>query len=187
MFSLIGPVDPLKEKDGQLVQKEHKEVGAISLRVYLQYAAACGYLLMGGMMMLQVGYHVLLAWSNIILSLWAEESTEFQTQLAQLGSQNKSSNISQVRYSGMISAVYLPISNTVISVIHVESLLDKIGQLWIMVQIDATILPYTTLCLIKSLNFNKSLKNLCSQMLKKLQYAVCLVLLKGYQLCASYS
>lgn len=140
MFSLIGPVDPLKEKDGQLVQKEHKEVGAISLHVYLQYAAACGYLLMGGMMMLQVGYHVLLAWSNIILSLWAEESTEFQTQLAQLGSQNKSSNISQVRYSGMISAVYLPISNTVISVIHVESLLDKIGQSWIMVQIDATIL-----------------------------------------------
>lgn len=87
--------DPLKEKDGQLVQKEHKEVGAVSLRVYLQYAAACGYLLMGGMMMLQVGYHVLLAWSNIILSLWAEESTEFQTRLAQLGSQNKSSNISQ--------------------------------------------------------------------------------------------
>lgn len=87
--------DPLKEKDGQLVQKEHKEVGAISLRVYLQYAAACGYLLMFVMMLLQVAYHVLLAWSNIILSLWAEESSEFQNQLAQLGPQNQSSNISQ--------------------------------------------------------------------------------------------
>nr|XP_022339096.1 ATP-binding cassette sub-family C member 9-like isoform X1 [Crassostrea virginica] len=88
--------DPLKQpdkKDGQLVQKEHKEVGAVALRVYKQYMSACGYWLMLFMMVLQVGYHVLLAWSNIILSLWAEESTEFQTNQAQLGSlQNQSSN-----------------------------------------------------------------------------------------------
>lgn len=100
ILNCLVSVDPLKQpdkKDGQLVQKEHKEVGAVALRVYKQYMSACGYWLMLFMMVLQVGYHVLLAWSNIILSLWAEESTEFQTNQAQLGSlQNQSSNFTVV-------------------------------------------------------------------------------------------
>ncbi|XP_055997063.1 ATP-binding cassette sub-family C member 8-like isoform X2 [Ostrea edulis] len=92
--------DPLKQDDkkidGELVKKEHKEVGAVSLRVYGQYVAACGGLFICFMMMLQVGYHVLLAWSNIVLSQWAEDSTEFQTKLSNLsnvGSANETSNV----------------------------------------------------------------------------------------------
>jgi hypothetical protein len=51
------------------------------------------------MMMLQLGYHVLLAWSNITLSQWTEDSTEFQTKLStqsHAGTANQTSNITLV-------------------------------------------------------------------------------------------
>ena len=70
-----------EEQKGALIAKEHKETGTVSIKVYLRYAAACGNILVALVMLFQIVYHALLMAAAVVLSLWAQASTEFRDQV----------------------------------------------------------------------------------------------------------
>ncbi|VDI08555.1 Hypothetical predicted protein [Mytilus galloprovincialis] len=88
---------PLKsntaEKDGKLIKKEHQEKGAVKAIVYLHYVKACGTACVILVLSLLVSYYALLVGSNFWLSVWSEDSTEFNTQLKAFRQLGNSTNM----------------------------------------------------------------------------------------------
>ncbi|XP_076108131.1 ATP-binding cassette sub-family C member 9-like isoform X1 [Mytilus galloprovincialis] len=88
---------PLKsntaEKDGKLIKKEHQEKGAVKAIVYLHYVKACGTACVILVLSLLVSYYALLVGSNFWLSVWSEDSTEFNTQLKAFQQLGNSTNM----------------------------------------------------------------------------------------------
>ncbi|CAC5426428.1 ABCC9 [Mytilus coruscus] len=88
---------PLKnnaaEKDGKFIKKEHQEKGAVKAIVYLHYVKACGTGCVLLVLSLLVSYYALLVGSNFWLSVWSEDSTEFNTQLKAFQQLGNSTNM----------------------------------------------------------------------------------------------
>ncbi|CAG2252267.1 ABCC9 [Mytilus edulis] len=81
------------EKDGKLIKKEHQEKGAVKAIVYLHYVKACGTACVILVLSLLVSYYALLVGSNFWLSVWSEDSTEFNTQLKAFRQLGNSTNM----------------------------------------------------------------------------------------------
>ena len=60
-----------------MIKKEHKEVGAVKLKVYLQHLAACGMPLVVLSFLFLVLTQALLVATNVCISNWASDSTTF--------------------------------------------------------------------------------------------------------------
>lgn len=73
--------------------KEHRETGAVSIRVYFSYIKACFVPLAVTVLALFLIYHGLLVGVNVVLSQWSEASTNYLSSQA-LIQPNISSNVS---------------------------------------------------------------------------------------------
>lgn len=97
MIKIYFTASPLKsntaEKDGKLIKKEHQEKGAVKAIVYLHYVKACGTACVILVLSLLVSYYALLVGSNFWLSVWSEDSTEFNTQLKAFRQLGNSTNM----------------------------------------------------------------------------------------------
>jgi hypothetical protein len=77
LFLFTEHGDESKPEVGKLIKKEHREVGSVSIRVYLSHIRACGIPFALFSVLTLLTNQTLLVSTNIWVSHWASKSTEF--------------------------------------------------------------------------------------------------------------
>ncbi|GFN95555.1 canalicular multispecific organic anion transporter 1 [Plakobranchus ocellatus] len=96
------------EDKAKLIKQEHRELGAVSLWVYLRYLQACSITLCLVSLLFQVFYHSLIVASNFWLSIWASESSVYARNMSHLGQEYEKASWEKFDHSPyLMTYVYL--------------------------------------------------------------------------------
>ncbi|XP_033748591.1 LOW QUALITY PROTEIN: ATP-binding cassette sub-family C member 9-like [Pecten maximus] len=88
------------DSSGKLIKKEHREIGAVAMGVYVRYGQACCPLLAVIVLMIYVIYHACFVGSNMVLATWTEAITDYETR------KQMSSNFTETFDNGRYMRIY---------------------------------------------------------------------------------
>ncbi|OWF53711.1 ATP-binding cassette sub-family C member 9 [Mizuhopecten yessoensis] len=93
------------ESSGKLIKKEHREIGAVAMGVYMSYIRSSCPPLAAVVLLIYVMYHACFVASNMILASWTEAVTDFQVR-KQISS-NSNETLDNGQYMRMYSILNL--------------------------------------------------------------------------------